>query len=347
MVNDPLPEQGFVYGKKTECSDHVPGVIKYPAMSKLAEYNNDLCEAKYASHKREPLGKPMPRSYIMPEEVKTDEFRYGLKIIPSEPAKNVLFPENGEKHETPDVAAMYLKTHGTFEPGQQKNREYNWPVDKNDFRFGYVEDREIDGAAKSVKPERYGNAFPDTKLVQKTVEDYIEVTKDELGKPKNLGQNSDPNQVFGAKKRGEEWNAALCIYGVPEKREEIEPDTDLGRCTKMNCTNNVRKTQDVDRIFGVPTIRNDIPKKVMKSVADPQNYGDEPDAIELLFPSSYTEFGITEEDFNEPRSKEEIKMIFENIGFKYKIGKFNAMFSRAQQYVIAYIKFRETVVKYQ
>jgi hypothetical protein len=34
-----------------------------------------------------------------------------------------------------------------------------------------------------------------------------------------------------------------------------------------------------------------------------------------------------------PRDKEEIKVIFENIGFKYKIGKFNAMYSRAQEIV--------------
>ena len=69
IVDDPMPDQRFVYGKKTEVSDHVPGVIKYPPMSKLAEYNNDLNEAKYSSHKWEPLGISMPRNYIMPPEV--------------------------------------------------------------------------------------------------------------------------------------------------------------------------------------------------------------------------------------------------------------------------------------
>eukprot|EP00826_Nyctotherus_ovalis_P056671 TRINITY_DN769_c0_g3_i2.p1 TRINITY_DN769_c0_g3~~TRINITY_DN769_c0_g3_i2.p1 ORF type:complete len:355 (-),score=127.26 TRINITY_DN769_c0_g3_i2:138-1202(-) len=332
MADNPKPGSNFIFGKKTEGSDHVPGVLKYPAMSKLAEYNNDLCEAKYGSHKREPLGKPMTRNYVMPEKVMQEEFRFGQHVIPSEPAKNVLFPEGGEKHETPRVAAMYLKTHGTFEPGQQKERNYNWPIDKKNHRFGYIEEREADGAAKCVKPERFGESFPETKIVKKTVEDYIEVTKDELGKHKNLGQQSDPNQVFGAMKRKEEWNAAMCIYGVPETRNEVDPEPDLGRCTKMNCTNAVRRPEDTDRAFGVPTIRNDIPKKARKSVADPQNYGDEPEAVKLLFPSSYLEFGITEEDFNAPRSREEIKTIFENIGFQYKIGKFNAMFSRAQQY---------------
>ncbi|MDR3735276.1 MAG: hypothetical protein P4L10_07045 [Acidobacteriaceae bacterium] len=249
----------------------------------------------------------------------------------------MLFPENGEKHEAPEVAAQYLKTHGDFAPGQQKERGYNWPVDKSKHRFGYVEEREINGAAKCVQPERFETNFPQTRVLQKTVEDYIEVTKDELGKPKNLGQSADPTKVFGAKikRPGDDdaWNAALCIYGDPASKTEIEPDKDLGKCTKLNCTNGIRRPGDEKRIFGVPTIRTDIPKKAKMSIADHQNYGNEPGAVDLLFPSSYMEFGVTEEDFKAPRSKEEIKLIFENIGFKYKIGKFNAMFERARQYV--------------
>ena len=307
-------------------------------MSKLAEYNNDLTEAKYASHKREPLGKSMPRKYVMPEKVAKEDFKFGAKTLESESAKDVLFPESGEKHETPEVAALYLKTHGNYEPGQQKDRGYKWPVDKSNYRFGYSEfDKELNGAAKCVQPERFGEAFPQTKILQKTVEDYIEVTKDELGKPKNLGQTGDPNQAFGVKKKvGEEWNAALCIHGDPSSNSQVAPDKDLGKCTKANCTNAVRKPEDANRVFGVPTIRMDIPKKDKKSVADHQNYGNEPGAVDLLFPSSYHEFGVSEEDFDAPRDKEEIKTIFEHIGFKYKVGKFNAIFSKAQEYVICW-----------
>lgn len=168
-----------------------------------------------------------------------------LIINIGESAKNVLFPEGGEKHETPEVAAQYLKTHGDYAPGQQKQRGYNWPVDKTNHRFGYVEnERELNGAAKCVQPERFASNFPQTKILKKTVEDYIEVTKDELGKPKNLGQGADVNQVFGVKtKRTEEegaWNAALCIHGDPSSQKEIEPDKDLGKCIKKNCTNNIR-----------------------------------------------------------------------------------------------------------
>jgi hypothetical protein len=41
--------------------------------------------------------------------------------------------------------------------------------------------------------------------------------------------------------------------------------------------------------------------------------------------------GISEYDFQMPRGREEIRRLFENIGYSYKIGKFNAMFSRARE----------------
>jgi EF-hand domain-containing family member B len=51
----------------------------------------------------------------------------------------------------------------------------------------------------------------------------------------------------------------------------------------------------------------------------------------LLFPSTFTELGISEYDFQLPRNREEIKTLFERIGFSYKIGKFNAMYNRAKE----------------
>lgn len=51
-----------------------------------------------------------------------------------------------------------------------------------------------------------------------------------------------------------------------------------------------------------------------------------------MFPSNYAEIGIEESDFRALRSKEEIRIMFEKIGYSYKIGKFNAMFNRAKEY---------------
>ena len=40
-------------------------------------------------------------------------------------------------NEDKDTMLKYAKTHGHTEPGEQKNREYNWPVDKSKFIFFY------------------------------------------------------------------------------------------------------------------------------------------------------------------------------------------------------------------
>ena len=63
------------------------------------------------------------------------------------------------------------------------------------------------------------------------------------------------------------WNAARCIHGEPSDAQ-LEPDKDLGRATKPNTRNVVHKEEDRYRSFGVPTVRNDIPAKSFKSVAN-------------------------------------------------------------------------------
>jgi len=51
----------------------------------------------------------------------------------------------------------------------------------------------------------------------------------------------------------------------------------------------------------------------------------------LLFPSNYSEMGIEEKDFRKLRTRDEIKRMFEAIGYSYKIGKFNAMYNKAKE----------------
>lgn len=67
-------------------------------------------------------------------------------------------------------------------------------------------------------------------------------------------------------------------------------------------------------------------------MANFQNYGDEPEAIDLLCPSTFVELGISEGDFEAARPREEIERLFAKIGFTYKTGKFNAIFNRARSY---------------
>jgi len=193
----------------------------------------------------------------------------------------------------------------------------------------------LNGAGDALHNERNHEMFPKTVIVKKTVEDQKAVSTDILGVSKNLGQGqTDRGQDFvhGMKnvQANDPWNAARCIHGEPTEKA-IQPDHDLGRSTKPNCRNLVRKPEDAHRSFGLPTIRNDIPFKDKRSVADFQNYGDEPEAVDLLFPSNYSELGITEEDFRKPRPRQEIEIMFRSVGYEYKIGKFNAMYNRAKE----------------
>jgi hypothetical protein len=48
----------------------------------------------------------------------------------------------------------------------------------------------------------------------------------------------------------------------------VRPDDDLGRTNKYGFRN-ITKEGDENRLFGVPTIRYDIPKPARQSVADP------------------------------------------------------------------------------
>jgi len=47
----------------------------------------------------------------------------------------------------------------------------------------------------------------------------------------------------------------------------VRPDDDLGRTNKFGFRN-ITKEGDENRVFGVPTIRYDIPKPARQSVAD-------------------------------------------------------------------------------
>ena len=91
----------------------------------------------------------------------------------------------------------------------------------------------------------------------------------------------------------------------------------------------VRRPEDADRAFGCPSIRTDIPMKEKKSVADYQNYGDEPEAVDILFPQHQNELNIGEKDFLKLRPQSELKTIFEKIGASYGRGKFNAIFNKS------------------
>lgn len=155
-----------------------------------------------------------------------------------------------------------------------------------------------DGAKKAVHHERIDDSFPKTIIVKKQIEHCRALSHDTLGKGRNHGQSHTHRADFthGIKNDLNAWNAGKCINGEGIARM-MAPDSDLGKSCKPNSSNNVRRPEDKDRAFGLPTVRSDIPYKTFKSVADWRNFGDEPEAVDLLYPNTNLEQGITELDF--------------------------------------------------
>ncbi|KAK7146707.1 hypothetical protein R3I94_009518 [Phoxinus phoxinus] len=67
-------------------------------------------------------------------------------------------------------------------------------------------------------------------------------------------------------------------------------------------------------IYGVPSVRTDLPAPRIKRIGDRTNYGDESTARDLLHPPLHSLHGVHEEEFLSPRTKDEIAQIFQKVG---------------------------------
>ncbi|XP_028622517.1 EF-hand domain-containing family member B [Grammomys surdaster] len=84
-------------------------------------------------------------------------------------------------------------------------------------------------------------------------------------------------------------------------------------------------------IYGVPTIRSDIPAPRIRRVSDMNNYGEDGNAYSLLHPSIFSQKGVFERDFFKTRSKEEISDILTNIGVKLSEEEFENVWNLASK----------------
>ena len=145
----------YSYGKTTFGSEHVAGVIKAQNMAGLADKFNDIMEDKYASHMREPLGKGFSRKYDWPEKCADGNIKFGIPSTGLESAKEMLYPLGGAfVSDDAQVHEMYKKTHGNYDPGEQKLRDYKWKFDPAEHAFGYGEKAVPNGAAMALHNER-------------------------------------------------------------------------------------------------------------------------------------------------------------------------------------------------
>ena len=334
VYDDPKDYENLVHGIKTLDSDHVPDCIKGLNLDGNKYFMNQLNETNYASNKREPLGKSIVRNYKFPEVVKDNNFRFGIPTTGFFNAKELIY--NGSLLKEPDdVKKLYYKTHGLTDPGEQSKRFYTWNFDPNNHKFGYFQDKEVDGAKKSLMNDFLYNPYPQTKLVGKRLEDFRQANNDLLGKGKFFGtlhpKFYDEQHTFGKEsKLGDAWNAGRCIHGDESTvtNKSVEPDVDLGR--DHHYANKLKNLQPIERdsnkTYGVPSIRRDLPVKKLKSVSDIKNYGDEPDAYDLLYPHPGAIRGVGDEDFEKLLTKEEIYNLMKKYDFIIPEEEYNLMY---------------------
>jgi len=229
---------------------------------------------------------------------------------------------------------MYVKSHANYEPGEQRERGYSWvskagPIDPANYRFGAaVDGGEKLGVAKSMNPSLEDVYVAPPKIVSKRLEDHRELKADELGRARNLGYGERPlpvGEIFGKRsQQGPEWGVRECIGNYSPS--ERAPDEDLGRSVRPG----FRNIAPEKRIFGVPSIRSDISAPAMKSVADHQNYGDEEGCKTLLYPPRFADGGVTQADFLQESSKEDLSDIFRAAGFDLSDEVISDTFERAK-----------------
>eukprot|EP00753_Platysulcus_tardus_P006832 PLAT14616.1.p1 GENE.PLAT14616.1~~PLAT14616.1.p1 ORF type:complete len:442 (+),score=170.44 PLAT14616.1:41-1327(+) len=317
MIDDALPvPEGKSFGCSTKSSEHISDV--FAAAGSAALTPAELLASRRGAAADDGIGRSKRHT-----DVPIDEHAvFGARSRVSESAKHLLYPSAGPAAlsgvEDEDTLARYKRTHGRYDPGEQKKHGYDWSktgADPVHTRFGSRGVVDELGARGCLAPET-DPAIHKTRLVSLQQEAFRAMTGDELGRSKKRSAAAmDPDRVFGASRRaargGEpEWGAADCIAGG-YTAEEQEPDEDLGHAVSAGFRNVAKET----RSFGVPTVRLDIKPPAKRSIADDKNFGDDADAASLLCPSRFAGMGIDDADFVLERSPDFIRDVFVSIGY--------------------------------
>jgi len=317
------------YGTAGKASDHVADVWnQLGSQSEFLQLKHDQKASVYHSDSREPLGRSYCRGHDLPVVCRGDSFSFGKQSAGSgsaggSAAKTLLYPTISDDPSA--CLKQYIMSHGSYEPGQQRDRSYNWrlPLQTHRFGVGVGSHIALNGASHGVSSVLTSEMQGAARRITSKREDDFDNLADQLGRVRNLGHGTtseEPNtHVYGkpSLRSVHEWDARSCIEGNYSLREQ-EPDSDLG-CTH---TPGFRNDTSKYRKFGVPTVRSDLPNCVRRSVADNQNYGDDVNAEYLLYPSPFSDMGISDDDFSVQRPTKEVYEIIKLLHPQMTYNKF-------------------------
>jgi len=302
-----------IFGAQSEAAvANAASLINLPKTTLVEDIKNNKAEQIYYSVRREPLGHSINRNYNLPEKCGTEAF--GVKSVSSlEPAKGIIFPDVTE--DVDRGIDLYKVSHGSYGPGEQKSRHYDLPLTSMTFgmkgtsvAFNGVS-QNVDDVLKSVGET--------TTCADTTAVEAFKKRQDQLGHSRHLGQDSDKRGldfVYGKGRKGQNFGAADVLRGKYTKEQQV-PDVDLGK----SITPGFRNVQNSGRIYGCPSVRNDIPKVSIarRSIADSQNYGDDATASELINPHKYSSLTIDSSAMGELKPKDVVLTVFKKIGYSH------------------------------
>jgi len=268
---------------------------------------------------REPLGKAYERNFNIPDDLKT---RRGFGVIQgakaldeARQARDIVFPKANpmvDPDVDPEVHALYVRTHASWAPGEQKDRHYDWAAtqvgpDPEAHAFGKKPSRVFEGVKKALNPALDPEVKHNPSIVPQHHEEFQMAAKDALGRSKVHGtvpHTLGPAHAFGKPSlTGLEPGAGQIISGF-YTAEQQGPDADLGKSIRPGFRN---EWHDPNRVFGIPSLRTDQPRPHLPSVANNVNYGDEASAHHLLAPARSAILGVSETHYLQMRGRAEIK----------------------------------------
>ncbi|DBA88436.1 TPA: hypothetical protein ACH3X2_004926 [Trebouxia sp. C0005] len=339
-AGDPLPEGSFGRATIARQGESVADYIKSYPQSSLAQWALQRAEDVYASSKREPLGKGYVRGHQIPNGLGIAT-PFGVAIHAKEldragQAKLAMFPKDhpsGSSRDPEDPThPLYVTSHGAYAAGEQRHRHYDWNragLDPATHSFGLASGRDQhDGLKQALQPGQ-DLAASSARLCDQHWEEFQATNRDELGQVKRLGmagRQLPADHIFGVPSKHELGSVSTLLKG-DYSPEQLQDDADLGKSLKEGW----RNLGPAGRIYGVPTVRKDIRAPRKQSIANAQNYGNEPNSMQLIHPSATAERGVTEQHYKQQMSKDVMRDIIGASGILMDSAVFDAIFQHAAQ----------------
>ncbi|KAI8467430.1 MAG: hypothetical protein J3K34DRAFT_481434 [Monoraphidium minutum] len=251
-ARDALPEGPF--GAKSKVSaEAAADCLKALPASEVARWRQERAEDVYLSRKREPLGAAPPRGYALPDGLGTaTPFGVPLHVREQErlnSTKDIIFPPAAAGGGGGGADRMYARTHGSYAPGEQRKRDYEWPragggggaaLDPAAHRFGLsgaeaARRRSAEQCASMkqiLQPELDDGVQHPPAVVTRLMRDHQLTHGDALGRPRPLGAGARApprGGAFGAPSAREAEPCVGELIRCGYSPEEQRPDADLGK----------------------------------------------------------------------------------------------------------------------